>query len=80
MTARVQTWGNSLALRIPKALADEFHLSHGSAVELRVVKGKLVVEPRRPPRYQLSSLLKKVTKRNVHREVSDGGLVGKEAF
>jgi antitoxin MazE len=80
MTAKIQKWGNSLALRLPKALADEFHLAQGSSVELRVVDGKLVIEPRRPPRYRLASLLKKVTRHNIHREVSDGGLVGKEVF
>jgi len=80
MTARIQKWGNSLALRLPKALADEFHLEQGSAVELSVADGKLVVEPRRPPHYKLADLLKKVTKRNIHQEISDGGLVGKEIF
>ena len=53
MTARVQKWGNSLALRLPKALADEFRLEQGSAVELRVVGSKLVLEPHRPPLYRL---------------------------
>jgi len=80
MTARVQKWGNSLALRLPKALADEFRLEQGSAVELRVVGGKLVIEPQRPPQYRLADLLKKVSKRNVHAEIKTGEPVGKEAL
>ncbi len=80
MTARVQKWGNSLALRLPKALADELHLEQGSAVELHVVGGKLVVEPRRPPQYRLEGLLKKVTKRNLHAEIKTGRPLGKESL
>ena len=80
MTARIQKWGNSLALRLPKALADEFHLEQGSSVEISVSRGKIVVDPHRPPHYRLSDLLKKVARRNIHGEISDGGLVGKEIF
>jgi antitoxin MazE len=80
MTARVQKWGNSLALRLPKALADEFRLEQGSAVELRVVGDKLVLEPQRPPQYRLANLLKKISKRNIHAEIKTGRPVGKEAL
>ncbi|MGA2264140.1 MAG: AbrB/MazE/SpoVT family DNA-binding domain-containing protein [Acidobacteriota bacterium] len=80
MTAKVQKWGNSLALRIPKALANEFRLEPGSAVELHVVDGKLIVEPHRPPQYRLEDLLKKVSKRNLHAEIKTGRPVGKETL
>ena len=78
MTARVQKWGNSLALRLPKAVADEFRLGQGSVVELRVVEGKLIIEPHCAPQYRLQDLLRKVTKRNLHGEVRTGRPVGKE--
>ncbi|HWQ69194.1 MAG TPA: AbrB/MazE/SpoVT family DNA-binding domain-containing protein [Patescibacteria group bacterium] len=80
MTARVQKWGNSLALRLPKALADEFRLEQGSAVELRVVGNKLVIEPHRPPQYRLEDLLKRVSKRNIHPELKTSRPVGREAL
>ncbi len=80
MTARVQKWGNSLALRLPKALADEFQLEQGSAVELRVVGNTLVIEPHRPPQYHLEDLLKKVSKRNLHAAITTGRPVGKEVL
>ena len=79
MTAKVQKWGNSLALRLPKALADELRLVRGSAVELRGVGGKLIVEPHLPPRYRLEDLLKKVSKRNLHAEIKMGRPIGREA-
>lgn len=80
MTARIRKWGNSLALRLPKALADEFRLEQGSAVDLRVVGSKLVIEPHRPPQYRLEDLLKRVSKRNIHPELKTGRPVGREAL
>jgi antitoxin MazE len=80
MTAKVQKWGNSLALRLPKALVNELRLEQGSTVELRVLNGKLIVEPQRPPQYRLEDLLKKVSKRNLHAEIKTGRPVGKEAL
>ena len=43
MRARIRRWGNSLALRIPKAFAEEAFLRDESVVDLKVVNGKLVV-------------------------------------
>ena len=80
MNAKIQKWGNSLALRIPKALAEESQLSQGSTVEIHVAEGRLVVEPQRSPQYRLEDLLKKVTKRNIHAEIETGRPVGKEAL
>jgi antitoxin MazE len=80
MTAKVQKWGNSLALRLPKALADELRLKQGCAVELRGVDGKLIVEPQRAPQYRLEDLLGKVSKRNLHAEIRTGRPVGREAL
>ncbi len=80
MTSKVQKWGNSLALRLPKTLADEFRLHQGSAVELRVVGGKLFIEPHRPPRYRIEELLKKVSRRNLYKEIGTGRPAGREAL
>lgn len=80
MNAKIQKWGNSLALRIPKALAEESHLTDGSTVDINVHDGKLVVVSQRPPQYKLTDLLKKVTPRNIHGEIHAGGPVGKEVL
>ena len=80
MNARIQKWGNSLALRIPKALAQESHLTQGSTVDLHVDEGRLIIEPQCPPEYRLDDLLKKVTRKNTHGEVSAGSPVGKEVL
>jgi antitoxin MazE len=38
-------WGNSLAVRIPKALADSIKVSDGKRAEINVENGALVLRP-----------------------------------
>ena len=78
MNATVQKWGNSLALRIPHSLAKDIHLHQGSAVEMAIVEGKMVVNPKGQPKYSLSQMLKRVTKHNRHSEYDWGRAAGKE--
>jgi antitoxin MazE len=80
MKARVQKWGNSLALRIPKAFAAEARLSEDSPVELSLVKGKLVVRALAIEPPTLDELLRGVTDENIHGEWDTGPAVGKEAW
>jgi antitoxin MazE len=65
---RVQKWGNSLAVRIPKSFADEAGLRLLSEVEISLEKGELRLSPVRP-RWDLRQMLARVTKRNLHAEV-----------
>ena len=45
MKTRVQKWGNSLAIRIPKAFASQTGLAEDVEVSLELEKGKLVIRP-----------------------------------
>ena len=72
MTSRVQKWGNGLALRIPKPLAAEVGLKDNSPVELTLCEGKLIITPSAGPAASLDDLLAKMTKKNLHGEVSTG--------
>jgi antitoxin MazE len=80
MRARVQRWGNSLALRIPKAFAAETALESGSEVELTLDGGRLVVTPISSATYTLDDLLAQVTPDNLHAEVDTGPTTGDEAW
>ncbi len=81
MKSQVQKWGNSLALRIPKAVADEIGLKNATAVELTSDEGKLVVTPVAvKPRWTLKRLLARVTDANLHAEHEVGLTEGKEAW
>jgi antitoxin MazE len=78
MKATIQKWGNSLALRLPKVLADEAHIREGTKVELIQTTEGVLVKARRKPRYRLSDLLADVTPENLHSETDWGISVGRE--
>ena len=80
MRTRVQKWGNSLALRIPKSLAGELGLSEASAVDVSVANGKLVIVPMFDPEATLEELLAQVTEDNLHGEIDTGPTTGRETW
>ena len=80
MRTRIQKWGNSLALRIPKPFAAELGLDKDREVELSVVKGRLVAEAPPTPSYTLEELLAGVRPANLHDETEWGPPVGKEIW
>jgi antitoxin MazE len=80
MKTSVQRWGNSLAVRIPRAFAAETRIEDGTEVELLLKGDDLVVRPVRRRRLALSELLKKVTPKNQQDEVSSGAPVGQEIW
>ena len=79
MRTKVQKWGNSLALRIPKPFADEVGLQPDTAVELSMEEGKLIVSRSQTASIRLGELLQGITPDSLHREVRSGPAVGNEA-
>jgi antitoxin MazE len=77
MTAAIQKWGNSLAVRIPSAVARQIRVENGDAVELSVESGALTIRAARP-RYQLEDLVKGIHPGNSYEEVDWGTSVGRE--
>ena len=63
---RIATWGSSLAVRIPKPIADQWGVSAGSAVEI-VPEGDTLVL--RKHTYDLEALLAGIRPENVHGEI-----------
>ena len=80
MNAKIQKWGNSLALRIPKAFATEARLKQGVVVDLAVVDGKAILNPDLPLKYSLDELLAGVSKQNIHSQIDTGPPVGREVW
>jgi antitoxin MazE len=76
--ARVKRWGNSLALRIPKAFVEQTQMRDDSVVDLSIEGETIVVRPIRRNRRTLDELLAGVTDENLHDEVEFGPAVGKE--
>jgi antitoxin MazE len=80
MVTKIQKWGNSLGLRIPKSFAKEAGVKEGSAVDLSIQGGNLVIKTVRPLRYELGDLLSDIREDNLHDEISTGQPVGREAW
>lgn len=80
MQTKVQKWGNSLGVRIPRSLAEEVGLGAGTEVSLSAKDGELVLRRSVPSRLRLADLLADVTPENIHISIDMGDAVGAEAF
>ena len=80
MKTEIRRWGNSLALRIPRAFAAETALLEGSAVDLSVRRGRLVVAPERRKKYHLADLLRDLKPAQLPGEQFTDDAVGKEIW
>ena len=80
MRSKVQMWGNSLALRIPKPFAVEAGLDRNTPVEISLEQGSLVISKAMRDEYSLSELLNEVNSENMHREVDFGAPAGNEVW
>lgn len=78
MQVYLTKWGNSLGLRIPKAMASHFHLCEGMQVEIRAEGERIVISVDRPS-YRLQDLLAGITPKSMHEAFEWGPDVGREA-
>jgi antitoxin MazE len=74
----VQKWGNSLGIRIPKAVADQVNLRTGTEIEFDTSGGVLTVRPRRRRKYTLAQLLSKAKGASPHKALVRSGPTGRE--
>lgn len=76
---RIGKWGGSLAVRIPKAIAEQWGISEGSAIEMDVqVQDNRVVMHKQV--YNLSEMLAQVMPENLHPEQDTGDAQGNEQW
>ncbi len=80
MLTKVQKWGNSLALRIPKAFALDAQLDNDSVVEVSLVDGQIVIKPVQSPTWTLEKLLAGINNDNIHGETDTGEAIGNEVW
>ena len=81
MTTKIQKWGNSLALRLPKEITEKFDLSEGSQGVLEIEKKQISIKPSpSKKKYSLRDLLVKMTPKNSHDEILWGKTEGKEVW
>ena len=75
----ISKWGNSLAVRIPLAIAKQATLGEGDCVSLTLEGGGIVLRPTRR-KYELSDLVARITPKNRHRETDWGSPQGEESW
>jgi len=78
MSVKIQKWGNSLGVRIPKAVIEKVNLSEHSEVEVKSKNGTIIIFPAKK-QYNLDSLLDQITRNNLHHE-NDFSAEGNEVW
>ena len=78
MTSKIQKWGNSLGIRIPKSIIEKANLNENSEVEIENKDGAIIIFPRQK-KLSLDTLLSEITKDNLHQE-SDDEVEGREVW
>lgn len=75
--AQVVKWGNSLAVRIPKTIAEQARIKQGDAIVIEAVDGRVELRPaERIP--TLEELVAQITPENRYGELDWGPPIGKE--
>jgi antitoxin MazE len=72
MFTKVQRWGNSLAVRTPKAFAVDARLENDAPVEINLDEGKIVITPVSTRGWTLDELLEGIKEDNLHQEIDIG--------
>ncbi len=80
MIQKVDRWGNSLGIRLPKQFTEQLALNEGSAVVVTLEKNVLVLRPQKKKEQTLKQLLERITQDNLHDAVDWGAPRGKEVW
>ena len=80
MKTQLSKWGNSLALRIPKPVAEAAKLCDGDTLDIDV-EGPGAVRLRKPiSKPAFEDLVARITEENRHRETEWGEALGNEVW
>lgn len=77
----ISKWGNSLAVRIPKSIAEQLQLSEGSSISIDIEEKKIIIKPTSSKKkYTLEELLEGMKPDHFHPEINTGLVVGNEQW
>ncbi|MCX6786700.1 MAG: AbrB/MazE/SpoVT family DNA-binding domain-containing protein [Candidatus Kaiserbacteria bacterium] len=81
-TTTIQKWGNSYAVRLPKATMRKFNLQAGHSVEIREAPQNRAfsIIPVHNRAISLTEMIARITKRNSHHSADWGVAIGKEVW
>jgi len=77
--AQLVKWGNSQAVRIPKAVVEQARLREGDELKIHVQEGRITIESA-SPKLTLESLVAGITRKNRHSEHDWSRAIGKEVW
>lgn len=80
METTIQKWGNSLAVRVPRSMAQKLALKVGSTIAMREEKKTIIIRAAPKARTSLKELIALIRPENIHEEVDWGKPVGKEIW
>lgn len=78
MRIKIQKWGNSLALRIPKEFAYESNIREDEFVNVTLDNKRIIIKPDDEKKYTLIELVSGINNSNLHKEVNAGIKTGAE--
>jgi len=80
MSTKVQKWGNSLAVRLPRELVSRFGLEAGTSVTLSPARRGIMLKPKGKKELTLRELVRRITPQNRHPETQWGRPRGREIW
>lgn len=75
--SHVARWGSSLAIRIPKSVAEQWGVREGSRIDMVPRGDQLVISKRA---YDLSEMLARMSPETLHGEIDTGPAQGREQW
>lgn len=79
-TSSVKKWGNSLAVRLPAAVADELGLQENSSIQITSDGKAVTIRSHKPSQLSLAKLVAEITPANLHKPADWGEPVGREVW
>ncbi len=78
MNSKVQTWGNSLGVRIPKYIVEKMNFKPGVSISIELEKNRIIIRPEKEE--SLEEMVSKINKDNMHENIFDFDPIGKEVW
>jgi antitoxin MazE len=78
MVTKVSKWGNSLGVRLPKAIIDNLHLKDGSSVVIEKRDGAIIIVPQEKDIFTVNDLIEGMTSEGVLDQFETYEDVGRE--
>ena len=79
MKTKIQKWGNSLGVRLPKSITEQKALRAGLGVSVELKNNQIVIEAVEPE-LSLESMLAEVNEHNLHSETEWSDAKGNEIW